>query len=258
MSEPKLKGIADITFLVDSTGSMKPCIGELQQRIAELGANLSAGNPVDWRARVIGFRDLDCTDAEPFVGRDVPFVSTASELKAQADRLEAKGGGIGEAEIPESGLDALWVAMTTGDWRPIGTTHRIIVVLTDAPAKPEMKPETVGDPNRPRDKGEVAKLAADEHFKLHLYAPSSEVWDFLGKVPGAFHEDVAKGQTPDVYLGLRQVKWDKIVELINKTISSATPQPVQPPPPVQPSSPSQPLPPVPVVPGPEAPKTEEA
>src|SRR5262245_56764454 len=106
--QQKAKGVADIVFLLDATGSMAPCIDALKKNIETFVEPLTAKganntNPVkDWRARVIGYRDFEDSEAEPFV--DNPFVRDAEALKAQLTGLDAAGGG----DEAESLLDALY------------------------------------------------------------------------------------------------------------------------------------------------------
>ena len=77
---PKVKGIADIVFLLDATGSMGPCINAVKQNIKTFVQTLTTPTPngaavvKDWRAKVMGYRDLDYTDVPAIV--DNPFVSS--------------------------------------------------------------------------------------------------------------------------------------------------------------------------------------
>ena len=64
-SRGKTKGVADIVFMIDVSGSMAPCIDALRQNIETFVDSLSSGDannaaPVkDWRAKVVGYRDLE-------------------------------------------------------------------------------------------------------------------------------------------------------------------------------------------------------
>src|SRR5205823_10862629 len=65
---PKVKGVADIVFLLDATGSMGPCINAVKQNIKTFAQTFTTPTPngpavvKDWRAKVMGYRDLDYTD----------------------------------------------------------------------------------------------------------------------------------------------------------------------------------------------------
>lgn len=211
---PKVKGVADIVFLVDSTGSMRPCIDQLRASIAQFCEQLSSGNQaVDWRARVVGFRDRDADGERWIIGQGHPFVSTASELQTQLTVLQPEGGG----DDPESGLDALWVVAHETPWRPLGAAHRTIVVLTDQPPKPSMHPETV-PADQPNDVYAVGQYLAEQHIKVLIWAPNCSEWDLLGKVPGSQFNDVARGG--DTYEGLRNVQFPEVYQTIARTVST--------------------------------------
>ena len=74
--QEKAKGVVDIIFLMDATGSMSPCIEALKNNIATFIETLTTQDPQnpspvrDWRARVVGYRDVNC-DSEPFVDNSI-------------------------------------------------------------------------------------------------------------------------------------------------------------------------------------------
>ncbi|MBA2244198.1 MAG: VWA domain-containing protein, partial [Gemmatimonadetes bacterium] len=111
--QTKTRGVADIVFLIDVSGSMAPIIDALKRNIELFIDSLSSGegnnvSPVrDWRAKAVGYRDFEA-DAEPFI--DNPFVRDVTALKAQLAGLVAQGGG----DEPESLLDALFRIANVG------------------------------------------------------------------------------------------------------------------------------------------------
>ena len=80
---PKVKGVADIVFLLDATGSMGPCINAVKNNIKTFVNTFTMPTPngpavvKDWRAKVMGYRDLDYTDFPAIV--DNPFVSSVTQ-----------------------------------------------------------------------------------------------------------------------------------------------------------------------------------
>ena len=92
----KTKGVADIVFVVDVSGSMSPCIDALRKNIEAFINSLSQGGPNnaapvrDWRGKVVGYRDIEAAQSEglPWIV-DNPFVTDAGALKAQLTALEA-------------------------------------------------------------------------------------------------------------------------------------------------------------------------
>jgi hypothetical protein len=140
--QAKVKGVVDIVFLIDVTGSMQVCIDALRVNIQTFIDTLTAVGPNgetpvrNWRGKVVGFRDY-LVDAMPLV--DNSFVEDAAKLKAQLAALVADGGG----DEPESLLDALYVLATTpatskgappdpGKWRHRSDAARVVVAFTDA------------------------------------------------------------------------------------------------------------------------------
>ena len=103
----KVKGIVDIVFLMDATGSMKPCIDavkdNLRMFIGELTGGANNQAPVkEWRAKVVAYRDY-IYDSEPLVDHD--FTDDPAVLEGQMASLQVDGGG-----------DEPWRVFTM--WRP--------------------------------------------------------------------------------------------------------------------------------------------
>lgn len=142
MSDEKVKGVVDLVFLIDVTGSMQNCIDALKANIKaffdSLTRNEGNGSPIrDWRSKVVGYRDYSY-DKEKWLENN-PWRDDVADLYADIDSLKAKGGG----DEPESLLDALLVLIDAGEltaqenadadkWRPRHAAARAIVVFTDA------------------------------------------------------------------------------------------------------------------------------
>jgi hypothetical protein len=186
----KTKGVADIVFLIDLTGSMAPVIDALRKNIEVFIDSLGAGDannaaPVkDWRGRVVGYRDIETDGAQWFV--DNPFVRDAVALKAQLAALRAEGGG----DEPESLLDALYKVATMEAspkgaqaeeptrWRYRSEAARVVVVFTDASFKESMSiPEAKGGGLQ-----DVANVVMANRIILSLFAPNFEGYDRLSQI----------------------------------------------------------------------------
>jgi hypothetical protein len=189
----KTKGVADLVFLVDVSGSMGTCIDALRKNIELFIDSLSRGDannaaPVrDWRAKVVGFRDFEAAGADglPWIV-DHPFVRDAAALKSQLAALRAEGGG----DEPESLLDALYQTATmeampkgsqsvdANKWRYRSDAARVVIVFTDASFK-----ETL---NIPQAKGgslqDVANVIMANRIILSLFAPNFEGYDRLSQI----------------------------------------------------------------------------
>jgi len=206
MTEAKPKGIADIVFLLDISGSMQPCIDALKSNIGMFVDTLSQKNannasPIeDWRAKVVGYRDFTDTEAAPF--EDNPFVRDAVALKGQLARLVAQGGG----DEPESLLDAMFriASLEVSDdapgeedpdrWRHRHRATRMVVVFTDASFHPRMSiPEAKGCGFE-----DVANLIGQHKIFTNFFAPDlpcyQETFQGLGRCE--FASIPFEGKTP--------------------------------------------------------------
>jgi hypothetical protein len=192
-SREKTKGVADIVFVVDISGSMAPCIDALRQNIETFVGSLSSGDannaaPVkDWRAKVVGYRDIEAAESEglPWIV-DNDFVRDPAELKAQLGALQANGGG----DEPESLLDTLYKVATMeatakgaqgaepAKWRYRSDAARVVVVFTDASFKETMSiPEAKGGSLQ-----DVANVVMANRIILSLFAPNFEGYDRLSQI----------------------------------------------------------------------------
>jgi hypothetical protein len=192
-ARPKTKGVADVVFLIDVTGSMKPCIDALRTNIEAFIDSLSRGEannapPVrDWRGKVVGYRDIEAAQTEgiPWIV-DNPFVRDTAALKAQLAALRAEGGG----DEPESLLDALFKVASMEStpkgsqsedpekWRYRSDAARVVVVFTDAPFKETMSlQEAKGGSLQ-----DVANIVMANRIILSLFAPNFEGYDRLSQI----------------------------------------------------------------------------
>ena len=189
----KTKGVADVVFLIDVSGSMSPIIDALRKNIESFVDSLSSGGannaaPVrDWRGKVVGYRDIEAAGTEGLEWlEDHPFVRDTAALKAQLAGLRAQGGG----DEPESLLDALYKVATmeaspkgaqsedAGKWRYRSDAARVVVVFTDASFKETMSiPEAKGGSLQ-----DVANVVMANRIILSLFAPNFEGYDRLSQI----------------------------------------------------------------------------
>ena len=207
-SRAKTKGVADIVFVVDVSGSMAPCIDALRQNIEAFVDSLSRGDannaaPVkDWRAKVVGYRDFESAESEglPWI-IDNSFVRDTAELKGQLAALDANGGG----DEAESLLDTLYKVATMDatpkgsqtveatKWRYRSDAARVVVVFTDASFKETMSiPEAKGGSLQ-----DVANVVMANRIILSVFAPNFEGYDRLSQIDKSEWEVVEfEGLTP--------------------------------------------------------------
>lgn len=183
----KVKGVVDIVFLMDASGSMQKCIDRLRDNLGlfidKLGTVDPNGGGVvkDWRAKVVGYRDYEVDAANWLV--DNPFTRDVAGLKAQLSNLTAMGGG----DEPESLLDALYAVGSmpavgiqdpeeASKWRYKRQAARVVIVFTDAPFKPAIAiPEAKGGTVK-----DIINLIQANRLILSIFAPPRPCYDELG------------------------------------------------------------------------------
>lgn len=189
----KTKGVADLVFVVDVSGSMSPCIDALRKNIEAFIDSLSRGDgnnvaPVrDWRGKVVGYRDIESAESEglPWIV-DNAFVRDVGDLKSQLATLQAQGGG----DEPESLLDTLYKVASMpaspkgsqsedpDKWRYRSDAARVVIVFTDASFKETMSiPEAKGGSLQ-----DVANVIMANRIILSLFAPNFEGYDRLSQI----------------------------------------------------------------------------
>ena len=139
MAAPRgLSYAVDIVFGIDVSGSMTPIIDQVKANALrfydDVQSNLTAkGKNVDQlRVRVIAFRDF-AADGEAAL-EESPFFTLPDERAGFSEfvnGLVAEGGG----DAPESGLEAVALAIDSA-WTTTGDRRRqVIVIWTDQPAQ---------------------------------------------------------------------------------------------------------------------------
>jgi len=215
----KRKGIADIVFCIDATGSMSPFLDTVKERIKDFVVKLGTSDehqkiPVDWRIKVVGYRDAFEDGTDWIVGLDNPFSNNPEEVYRQLAELMPEGGG----DDPETLMDALYSivshARNENEWRE--PVHRIIIVITDERSKDKMHENTV-EPGEPQDGNHLLNLLVMEKIKLIYYGPECEVIENLASVPGSQIKSCST-----LGDGLRSIDWDEQLDFLRKTISETS------------------------------------
>jgi hypothetical protein len=226
MAAPRgLSYAVDIVFCIDVTGSMSPIIDQVKTNALrfydDVQSNLTAkGKNVDQlRVRVIAFRDFVADGAAAL--DESPFFTLPDEQASFSDfvnGLIAEGGG----DAPESGLEAVALAIdspwtTTGDRR-----RQVIVVWTDQPAQPldaSVLPPDLSS-RVPADFSALTDAWEDEQGRmgssskrLILFAPDGPGWsDISGVWENVVHHPSQAGG------GLSEVDYGTIIDSIGNSV----------------------------------------
>ena len=226
MAAPRgLSYAVDIVFCIDVTGSMTPIIDQVKTNALrfydDVQSNLTAkGKNVDQlRVRIIGFRDFVADGAAAL--DESPFFTLPDEradFSAFVNGLVAEGGG----DAPESGLEAVALAIDSS-WTTVGDRRRqVIVVWTDQPAQP-LNPSVLPPDIASRVSPDFSALTdawEDEQGRmgssskrLILFAPDGPGWsDISGVWENVVHHPSQAGG------GLSEVDYGTIIDSIGNSV----------------------------------------
>jgi len=215
----------DIVFCIDVTGSMTPIIDTVKSNALlfydDVQTNLTAkGKTVDeLRVRVVAFRDF-AADGEAAL-QESPFYELPAEqatFRGFVEGLVAEGGG----DHPESGLEAVALAMNS-PWTTRGDRRRqVVVVWTDQPAH-ELNPAVLPESLRERVPADFSALTdlwenaqgplGSSSKRLILFAPDGPGWsDISGVWENVVHHPSQAGG------GLSDVDYGTIVDSIGNSV----------------------------------------
>ena len=219
----------DIVFCIDCTGSMGPVIDLVKEKVRKFPIDLKDALATkekqvhELRIRVVAFRDLE-SDQDALEVSEFFMVEPSTDsanFESFVSRLGASGGG----DEPESGLEALAIAMCS-DWTDHGDKQRhLIVMFTDASAHKlesrigeipsqftDVVPADINGLTDNWDGGQATKLKKAAR-RLIIFGPDAYPWNEISD---------AWGQT--VYLpsqagkGLEDVEYSTILDTVANSV----------------------------------------
>ncbi|HKX66469.1 MAG TPA: vWA domain-containing protein [Intrasporangium sp.] len=225
---PPVRGLSyavDIVFCIDVTGSMTPILdavkanalrfyGDVQDNLVNKGKNVD-----ELRVRVVAFRDFTA-DGDAAM-QESPFFALPAdqgEFSAFVNGLVAEGGG----DAPESGLEAVSLAMAS-PWTTRGDRRRqVVVVWTDQPAQP-LSPAVLPEAYRGRVPADFSALTdmwedaqgtlGSSSKRLILFAPDGPGWSDISSVwENVVHHPSQAGG------GLSDVDYGTIIDSIGNSV----------------------------------------
>ncbi|AAZ54637.1 hypothetical protein Tfu_0599 [Thermobifida fusca YX] len=227
---PPMQGLTygvDIVLCIDATGSMSPIIDRVKESALRFHEDLrkvmaaKSKNIDSLRVRVIAYRDYYCDAPEEAMVTSEFFSlpQQAAEFSRFVNGIEARGGG----DEPETGLEALALAMRS-DWDTKSRKRRqIIVVWTDASVHPLEK--NAGDKpdgypqDIPEDFDELTDMWEGQEYmdasakRLILYAPDALGWtEIANHWENVIHFPSQGGN------GLEEVDYSTILDTIANSI----------------------------------------
>jgi hypothetical protein len=221
-----LKYAVDIVLCIDVTSSMTPVLEAVKKSAISFHASVAAAMTEKGRAisqlrlRVIAFRDFG-DHADDAIEETDFFVlpEQAVEFERFVRRLEPIGGG----DLPESGLEALALAIQSPWEQGLDRRRHVIVMFTDAPAHPLASPSAVSAGTYPRniarDMDELFEqwgyarsqnaVMENSAKRLVLFAPEVEPWTGI-----ADEWNLSMLFPSKAGLGLEEFELDEIIDTI--------------------------------------------
>lgn len=219
----------DIVFCIDATSSMGPCIDNVRKNATKLYQEFTDkmlreyNSEIDsLRIQVVVFRDLECDEQALIKSEFFELPNDTKSFENFLNKITPRGGG----DYKESGLEALYTAMTT-EWiaRRDGD-RQIIVLFTDSDAIDfTEKRNRTGYQNMFDEAEFVAtwfsavgnKNKLQERCKrLVMFAPAGSLYDT--KIKKLLNRSLCDTVAPQK--GMSDVSFDTILKLICASASS--------------------------------------
>ncbi|MER5772402.1 vWA domain-containing protein [Streptomyces sp. NPDC001985] len=225
-----LQYAVDLVLCIDATGSMFPVLDAVKASALQFHERLDEvmgkkGKAISQlRLKVIAFRDFGDDPSNAIEQTDfLRLPEQARELEAFVRTIDATGGG----DIPESGLEALALAINAPWESGLDRRRHVVVMFTDAPAHPL---GTVGasaatyPPHIPRSLDDLfeqwgyarSQTAVMEQSakRLVLFAPDQAPWSD----PIAEEWDLTLHFASRAGEGLEEFEMDEIIETIANSL----------------------------------------
>jgi len=225
-----LQYAVDIVLCIDATGSMGPVIETVKESALSFHGRLDAvmgekGKAISQlRLKVIAFRDF-CDEADDAIQETgfMIFPNQVAEFEKFIRQLTPYGGG----DVPESGLEALALAINSAWEKGLDRRRHVIVIFTDAPAHPLGSPAAASKQNYarqiPRSMGDLFEqwgyvrsqkaIMENSAKRLVLFAPDCEPWTGIAEEWNlTMHFPSRAGE------GLEEFEMDQIIQTIANSL----------------------------------------
>lgn len=214
---------ADIVFCIDATSSMQPCINSVYASIEAFLEGLQTSANVDFRLRLIGFRDLHDTRLKIPESGVIPFdiyefTSSVTDFRKQLAGTQAICNQ--KHQGAESALDGLFIALQS-DWRE--NSHRSVILITDDKTWPTLHPSTYRYTDNTVSRV-VQEFQTLRHAMLYMIAPRDPSFQRIEQSMESAQRPVISlwlegDDTSQRHSNLDQLPWDQLLRNIGQSIS---------------------------------------
>lgn len=218
--EVKKKGIVDIIFVIDTTGSMGPAISQIGKNIVGFIENLNPENVKEWRVRVFSFGDLETDTPDIAMNVNRSWTTDPQEIVNQfiecIENVKKQGGN----DEPESSLDAVFLAVRDGFDAPWSERTRVVVLFTDATPK-KIQKETIGV--NADGLQLLSQQINDGHTYLHIFAPFHDDYLLIKNQAGKYVNYVPlNNQETNSVEALKNINFTDVLKTLGKSVSQAS------------------------------------
>ncbi|RMI41437.1 vWA domain-containing protein [Streptomyces triticirhizae] len=224
-----LQYAADIVLCIDATGSMSPVLESVKESALNFHDRLTEvmekkGKSISQlRLKTIVFRDFGDDPDDAIEQTDfLELPAQAAQFESFLRGIRATGGG----DVPESGLEALSLAIKAPWERGLDRRRHVIVMFTDAPAHPlgsvgvEQQTYPAGIPRSYDDLFELWGYAGSQGAvmeqsakRLVLFAPDEQPWEDIAK-----DWDLTLQFPSKAGMGLEEFEMSEIIDTIANSL----------------------------------------
>lgn len=230
--KPKIKGKAEVLFILDVSGSMEDCLENLKGSLIELSSQIATiseeeygAAPPDISYNAMGYRDFTTDEPEEYaiVNYSNEFTKDLNKIKSffSEEKMQAMGGG----DVPESALDALVIGARDMNW-----TQRIkmIILFTDAPTHPTLHPKQANGVQL--DEEESMSIVVEEitsrKIRTMIFSlPGIKEYNRIGSLDNCQYIELEAGEETLKNFKDSDLFRTEIVELIAKSVSASASSP---------------------------------
>ena len=219
----------DIVMCIDATSSMGPCIDNVRKHAKQFYSDFVHVMTTQYnsdvscvRVQIIVFRDLEC-DMEAMVKSEFFELPEDNALFERfLNSIQPLGGG----DYKESGLEAIYEAMTT-DWIARGSNDRqVILLFTDSDAIDfTEKRNRPGYPNNfDQDQFILAWMCklgnrnklSERSKRLVMFAPAKSIYET--KLQPNMNRSQFRAVLP--MMGMSDITFDEVIKILSASAST--------------------------------------
>jgi len=225
--QPSTKGVVDVVFCLDASGSMAPCIDGVRRNVGAFLDGLAgdANRKIDCRMDFLAHScdeagQLFRSESSRWQNQDlISRLYSANTTPADFFTTEPSTIRSGLDRVAVYGDEAMLVALDLAldfPWRLRAGCHRVVVMLTDEPMESNAPANGTSQASRI---GEVIDKIHALGVMLFLVGPKSAGLDELAEADKSQYQQVQQAED-----GLGSLDFARVLAHVGKSVSVANPQ----------------------------------